>query len=58
MKNLLLYPGYYYEGYQACQQYLGDTSMINNPYKAGSTEGKAWASGWAEALQRLPTLAY
>lgn len=58
MKNLLVYPGCYNEGYTACQQFMGDENMISNPYKSGTGEAKAWANGWAEALCRLPVFSY
>jgi hypothetical protein len=58
MKNFLINMGFYHEGYQACQQFLGDECMVHNPYKTDSPEFIAWATGWADALLRLPVMAY
>jgi hypothetical protein len=58
MKNLSYNPGTYNEGYTACQQFIGDSAMIQNPYVTGSTDFISWEAGWASALQILPVFAY
>ncbi len=56
MRKLSLKTGSYQEGYSACQQYLGDTGMICNPYPFRSLERASWERGWADGLKKLPIL--